>query len=65
MAEPDTIARIGAIVERQPGQQQMVLAVYPPIEADGVPVRVWLAGDPPNSLCEWPALVDAGYVVAP
>lgn len=65
MSNPEPSPRVGMVVERLPGQQQMVLAVYPPVEEDGLPWRVWLAGDRSNSLCEWPWLVEAGMVVAP
>lgn len=65
MSESNNIPRIGAIVERLPGQQQMVVAVCPPIEDAGTPWSVHLAGDPPTSWCEWPWLVEAGCVVAP
>ena len=65
MSELTGTPRFGAIVERTPGQQQMVLAVYPPVEESGIPWRVWLAGDPSNRLGEWPWLVGAGMVVQP
>lgn len=61
MIEP----QIGMIVERVPGQRQTVQAILPAVEADGVPVRVHLGGDPPNSYLEWPWLVDCGFVIEP
>jgi len=62
MSNPDTNPRVGMVVERLPGQQQMVVSVAAPIEAAGIPWRVQLAGDPPEGWLEWPWLVEAGYV---
>lgn len=59
MMEP----RIGMIVEKTPGQQQAIDAIYPAIEEDGVPVRVHLSDDRWGHLCEWPWLVEAGMVI--
>ena len=56
---------MGMVVERLPGQQQMVIAVYPPVAAAGIPWRVQLAGDQEGSLLEWSWLVESGYVVTP
>ena len=61
MSEP----QIGAVVERLPGQQQTVQAILAAVEADGVPARVHLGGDPPQHYVEWPYLVDTGCVVVP
>lgn len=65
MSNPDLSPRVGMVVERLPGQQQMVIAVYPPIDAAGIPWRVQLGGDQEGSLLEWLWLVESGYVAQP
>lgn len=65
MSNPDQSPRVGMVVERIPGQQQMVIAVYPPQGDAGIPWRVQLGGDQEGSLLEWPWLVESGYVVTP
>lgn len=63
MSNPDPNPRVGMVVERVAGQQQMVVAIYPPQEEADIPWRVQLGGDQEGSLLEWPWLVESGYVL--
>lgn len=57
-----TRAAVGVVVTMADGRSAMVLGVLPAEPDRGAPVRVWLAGDPPNLRREWPEILDTCQV---
>jgi hypothetical protein len=51
-------AIVGGAITLPDGRSTMVLAVLPEVPEQGIPVRVWLAGDPPNVRREWPEILE-------
>jgi hypothetical protein len=58
----ETQATVGAIVTLPDNRSAMVLEVLPAEPEQGIPVRVWLAGDPMNLRREWPEILETCQV---
>lgn len=53
---------VGAVVTLPDRRSAMVLEVLPEEPDRGIPVRVWLAGDPVNLRREWPEILETCQV---
>lgn len=58
----EVTATVGAVLTMQDGRSAMVLEVLPEDPEHGIPVRVWLAGDPMNVRREWPEILETCQV---